>query len=140
MSRQDLKRIARCLVGLRFEDGGRGPDAYDCWGLVREVYQQCGIELPNYPISCQDAAAIAAAVNAERRLDLVRPVWRQVPAAQPLAVVVFCVRIDRFPTHLGVCIDAATALHTMRSSGACLLKLDSTFWAQRIVGYYEWIG
>ena len=24
-------------IGLEYEDGGRGPDKYDCWGLVRSV-------------------------------------------------------------------------------------------------------
>lgn len=30
----------------RYKDGGRGPDFYDCWGLVREArYRHCGMNL-----------------------------------------------------------------------------------------------
>lgn len=43
------------LLGLPFADGGRGPDSYDCWGIVREVYRRYGVTLPDYPISAMDA-------------------------------------------------------------------------------------
>lgn len=36
-------------VGKEFVTGGRGPEAYDCYGLVREVERlEFGIELPEY--------------------------------------------------------------------------------------------
>jgi cell wall-associated NlpC family hydrolase len=38
------------LIGKPFVMGARGPDAYDCWGLVREVMQRMrpGLALPDW--------------------------------------------------------------------------------------------
>jgi cell wall-associated NlpC family hydrolase len=34
------------LVGRPFVRGARGPDAFDCWGLVLEVRRRLGLALP----------------------------------------------------------------------------------------------
>jgi len=37
-------------IGLPYEPGGRGPDKYDCWGLVRHVYRnEFCMDLPDLP-------------------------------------------------------------------------------------------
>lgn len=37
-------------VGLKYERGARGPQSYDCWGLLWKVYQdRFNIDLPEYP-------------------------------------------------------------------------------------------
>lgn len=36
------------FVGLPWQDKGRGPDGYDCWGLFLAVFRAAGIELPSY--------------------------------------------------------------------------------------------
>jgi cell wall-associated NlpC family hydrolase len=37
-------------LGLPFKPGGRGPDFYDCWGVLRLVYtREFGIDLPEFP-------------------------------------------------------------------------------------------
>ena len=37
------------IVGKPYKIGGRGPNAFDCWGLVRYVYKELlNIELPVY--------------------------------------------------------------------------------------------
>ena len=38
------------LIGKPWRLGARGPDAYDCWGLVREVMQRMrpGLPLPDW--------------------------------------------------------------------------------------------
>ncbi len=139
-SARTLQAIARGLVGVPFEDGARGPASFDCWGLVREVYALCGISLPPYPVPCDQAAQIAAAVDQElARRQFVQPCWEQIGAAEPLAVALFRVRLDQTATHVGVCIDAARVLHTTRTTGAAVIKLAHPFWVKRIVGFYRWI-
>jgi len=36
------------LLDKRYEKGARGPDAYDCYGLVMEVFKRAGVALPDY--------------------------------------------------------------------------------------------
>ena len=33
------------ILQAKYELGGRGPDCYDCYGLVREMYRRCGKEI-----------------------------------------------------------------------------------------------
>lgn len=36
----------RYYLSKRYQDGGRGPELYDCWGLVREArHRHCGMSL-----------------------------------------------------------------------------------------------
>lgn len=36
------------LLGKPYAINGRGPDVFDCWGLVAFVYRGLGIELPDF--------------------------------------------------------------------------------------------
>jgi len=61
---------ARKWVGVPYQDRGRGPASYDCWGLVRAIYaEDLGIPLPSfldeYP-SAADTAAVHALVEGQR--------------------------------------------------------------------------
>lgn len=37
-------------IGLPHKEGGRGPEGWDCWGLMRLIYgREFKIDLPSYP-------------------------------------------------------------------------------------------
>jgi cell wall-associated NlpC family hydrolase len=37
-------------IGLKYRDAGRGPDVFDCWGLVVWIYgNEFRLELPSFP-------------------------------------------------------------------------------------------
>lgn len=45
-----MNEWAAKYIGLPHEIAGRGPKGFDCWGLIREVYQrEFNIELPPFP-------------------------------------------------------------------------------------------
>lgn len=56
-------------VGLPWTDRGRGPDGYDCWGLLRAAFRQgTGIELPSHADAygtAADQAEVAAVMAGE---------------------------------------------------------------------------
>lgn len=92
-------------IGKPWENGGRGPVAFDCWGLLWFIYRKnLGIELPSYPNT--DA----------KGLTLVRQLikdeasggdWKRI--AQP---VNYCgVRLS--PSHVGIYLatDGGLILH-----------------------------
>jgi cell wall-associated NlpC family hydrolase len=45
-------------LGTPFEFGGRGPDTYDCYGLIMAVLKERGVVIPDYT-SPSDEAKIA---------------------------------------------------------------------------------
>ena len=44
-----MNHWANNYIGKKYEVGARGPDTFDCWGLVRDVYEKVyGISLPEW--------------------------------------------------------------------------------------------
>ncbi len=125
---------APCLadfVGKDFAWGGRGPDTYDCYGLVKAVQAARGIELPEYA-SVSDKALIHQLVMAERELfvPLERP--------EPWCVVALAIH-PRFVSHVGVVIDDSRRfIHVMAKTRVSIERLDAPEWAKRIRGFYRW--
>ena len=123
-------------IGRPFEDGARGPEAYDCWGLVRAVYaEQLGIELPSYgEISARDLGRIARTIAA--RSD---DGWRIV--GSPFDFDVALMRAagrTRAVVHVGVMIDGTRMLHTEAATGAVVVPLTHVSVAGRITGFRRW--
>lgn len=54
-------------IGLPFEEGGRGPVSFDCWGLTRHILiKECGIEIePFAEIGTFDSPAVEERVRHE---------------------------------------------------------------------------
>jgi cell wall-associated NlpC family hydrolase len=110
------------LIGKPFLDGGRGHDAFDCWGLALEVYRRHGIELPDYRLACLEA----------------RPCWLRLERQEPLALVAIRTRGD-WINHVGVCLGIDDCfLHTTRGIGAAVARLSNPLYAQRIEGFYRY--
>ena len=119
------------LIGLPFVDGGRGPDGYDCWGLVREVYHRMGIDLQDYKMSCYDTAGFAGHVEEER------PKWKRYePKDAPVPSVVAIRLSSPNISHVGVYIGEGKFLHTREKTGVCIERIDSPVWRHRIEGMY----
>lgn len=43
---KDWETILSGLIGKPFVINARGPEAYDCWGIVTHVLKELGIEIP----------------------------------------------------------------------------------------------
>lgn len=120
-------------VGLPFLDGGRGPHAYDCWGLVVRVYQdRLGITLPSYgEISAHDLVRIARAMEAGKDDG-----WQ--PVTSPKALDVALMRSGRggqHVVHVGVMVDQGRLLHVEQAAAAAVVPVAHFSVAGRIIGY-----
>lgn len=51
------------FVGKPYRLGGRGPEFYDCWGLVMAVFEQRGITLPDWRSNSSELSDIVSAVT-----------------------------------------------------------------------------
>lgn len=117
------------LIGVPFEYGGRGPDTFDCYGLVMEIHRRKGIELPDYlsPSVQEEIAAIFST-------QVVR--WEEVPRAPGTVVVL---RVGDLFSHCGYMLDNERMIHAWRATGGVMIqKLD--VWKHRILGFYRYAG
>lgn len=121
-------------IGLPFRDKGRGPDAYDCWGLVRAVLAaQFGIDLPDYAgayTNAHDHASVAAAVDAG-----LTDGWTTVD--DPRAGDLLVIKIADRPWHCGLMVTPDRFLHVPDKGTSCHERLDNVIWTRRIEGIYR---
>jgi len=117
------------LIGKPFLRGGRGPDAYDCAGLVVEVMRRRGINLtiPDTPAAESDQLTAMRAILATQ--------WVDVPRAFAGCVVFFK------PQHVAVMLSPTRFIHVAEDVGqVCIERLEGAIWPRRFVGFYEYGG
>ena len=125
------------LVGCPYENGARGPAAFDCWGLVHFAYRQnLGLALCEYSdVSAHDVMAVA------RRME--RPgcegPWRPVQSdVAPFDVMVATARPGaRRAGHVGLMLDARRVLHVWEATNVCVMPIDHAFLAGRVLGIWR---
>ncbi len=124
------------FVGLPYREGARGPDAYDCYGLVAAVFRALrGVELPDW---YQDAPgpqgasrAIAAALCGE--VSGGRSVKVEAPQNFDIAIVGSSSR----PHHVGVFMDGGV-LHSSKAFGSTWHPLTRFVALYPQTEFYRW--
>lgn len=131
---------AQKYIGLPFAEGGRGPQAFDCWGLVRHVLkQECGLEIePFANIATNDGAAVEAQITAEiGRID-----WQEVTEPQAFDVAVLWVNrpFSRTLSHIGLVERPGRLLHVEKDKRTVCVsfrKLGPAFKLERFYRHKE---
>ncbi|WP_049974164.1 NlpC/P60 family protein [Azospirillum sp. B4] len=152
------------FVGLPYAHAGRGPEGYDCWGLVRHVHATVlGVELPSYLDEAypgeREFGVMSALVAAH--LDEWRPLAARVAHGQPLNIVapvrtgdVALIRHGLHRCHVGIVVVAEerwgrvperwSLLHieagTNRVAGFSNLEPLSLRYGNHVVGVYRFEG
>lgn len=118
------------LIGKPFERGGRGPDAYDCFGLVMELMRRDGAAaIPDYP-------APPDLSDVEKVVKEVIGDWKECEP-RPGCVILF--RIKGYGCHVGYLLDRRRFVHTWEGShGVTIERMND--WKRRVIGYYEYAG
>jgi cell wall-associated NlpC family hydrolase len=116
------------LIGKPFKRGGRGPDSYDCAGLVVEVLRRRNISL-----SIPDTPAIEH-LQALSMARILRARWVDVEQPFPGCVVFFR------PDHVGVMLDRWRFIHADQACGVCIEPLNHPMWKSKFAGFYEYAG
>ena len=119
-------------LGKPWRAGAYGPDAFDCWALLVDIYQkQLGISLPlhsNVDRNPLDMACMASHDIATEWHEVSEPVdWCGVGLSNVPGRV----------THVGVYIGKANmVLHTQKVSGCIIEPLESVLRKFKQVTYY----
>ena len=123
------------LIGRPYLAGGQGPDAFDCWGLVRWVMaQRFGRELPAIPLDAADLRAVLAAFRDHPE----RQRWQLVSV--PVEGDCVLMRQSRHPVHVGVWLDVdeGGVLHAVSGNGVVFQRVrDLLTSGWRIEGFYR---
>jgi cell wall-associated NlpC family hydrolase len=121
-------------IGLSWEYGGQGPEAYDCWNFVRKIQRDhFGVEVPIIVIEDQRQASHEMQANSE--LDN----WQSVDVPQEGDIVMMA--RAKIPAHIGVCVRANNqigVLHCIQKSGVvftAMSMLSSNGWGS--LKYYR---
>lgn len=127
------------FAGLPYADKGRGPAAYDCWGLCWAIFRDVyGLTLPDY-VDAYTTAADHESVSAAVLRGLAE--WMRVE--RPSAGDLLILRIAGRPWHCAVMVDDKRFLHVPppgrsgRQTLSCVERIDSPMWARRIEGFYR---
>ena len=104
--------MIEAYIGKPWQSGAQGPDAFDCYGLVRAVLRECcGVDAPLVAFDASRSADCLRTVEEQRR----RHVWREIAAPQPWAVALMS--HGRRPHHVGIALPDGSLLHSMEGAG-----------------------
>jgi len=106
------------LIGKRYEQNGRGPETFDCYGICMEVCKRIGINLPEFR-SLLNEARLFKKVEKPVMGDLIL--------------------MNTNEHHVGVMVSSNEMIHTSSQFGSVnKIKINHPWVQQRVSGYYRW--
>ena len=115
------------LIGTPFKIGGRGPDVYDCYGLIMEMNLRDGITVP-------DVLSISKPVDIESLMDEKKQLWKRTKII-PKSTLIFSIK--GYGAHVGYVISPTRFIHTWEGTGGVTIERIS-LWKKRILGAYRY--
>lgn len=118
-------------IGLKYEKLGRGPMAFDCWGIVMLVYKnEFGVTLPDFRYP-PDLTGYLAEVRDKKTM------FREIPEHTKKTGDIVLMKIKTAPIHVGVFCEPGHILHGMNAeSGIVFDRIGQ--WQNQIEGFYRW--
>lgn len=120
------------LMAARYQEGGRGPDVYDCFGLFAELCRRRGLSIPDHP-SPSDLRQRQSDIQTEASAQ-----WHALDIPEVGCAVV--IRIGPWMSHIGMVIEGGKFIHANKSTGVTVTSLDDVQWVKRIAGFYRYAG
>jgi len=114
-TRTNVVRTAIDLLGKSYKNGGRGPDAFDCSGLVYYAYKKSGLSLP---VTAEEQGRSGVEVSREATL--------------PGDLVIFKIKRD---FHVGIVLNDREFVHASKSRGVAIDDLSLPYWTKSLKGF-----
>ena len=114
------------LIGKPFIEYGRGPAAYDCFGLFIEIQRRLGRRV----IDC--------IANPDTLDEVIQDDWIETVYPKPGDGILIRSVDPRY--HVATVLDGSkmTMVHVDRNRHVCEERFDDVLWARRILGFYTW--
>lgn len=97
-------------LGCEYKDGARGPDQFDCWGLVRHVRH---FELGYRLLSSYGSLRPKMPREASKAYEAETPSLEQCEAEHGAIV---CVMVGRICSHVAVVLESSTGLRVLETN------------------------
>jgi cell wall-associated NlpC family hydrolase len=111
------------LLGKPWRKDARGPDAYDCAGLLLEIQRRLGRAVPNW-------------TSDQSGLDAAAAQWERISDPRPGDAILFT-SVDP-PWHVSVVCGGGYMIHAREGAGVVRERYNSFPWHARIEGFYRW--
>jgi len=122
------------LLTKRYAPGGRGPDAFDCWGLCEEVARRVGkpmLSWTNWVDKIHRAAAFESLRDEHfRRLEK--------PTAFCLVLFKVATRSQVYTYHVGTVLPCMKRFIHARRAGNVMISRIAGYGGHELAGYYEY--
>ena len=128
------------FVGLPYREGARGPDAYDCYGLVAAVLRAMrGVELPDWYQPASGPAGASRAISAALAGEVAggRSIRINWPDAAPEDYDIAIVGSASRPHHVGV-VASGGVLHSSKAFGSTWHSLPRFLTFYPRTEFYKW--
>lgn len=134
----------RRYIGMPYARGGRGPDSFDCYGLLAWVARaEYGLNVPLH--AGRDAAFAPGDPPAARRAAMAAELaggigagWVRITAAEPGDGVLL--RMGGLACHCGIMVTDRHCLHVAPGIATTLEDLGDLRWRRRVLGHYRFAG
>lgn len=122
-------------VGLPWKDGGRGPDGYDCYGIVVLAYREIlGINLPSFAsdyVTTQDRKAIADVIAGR-----MGP-WKPLVDGEERVLDAVLMTEGGVARHIGLVAAPGFVLHMVPLKDSVVEPYTTGKLRHRIAGFYR---
>jgi len=122
-------------VGLPYQEGARGPGAFDCYGIVAAVFKERGIVLPDFYQAEPGPMWAARAIEASVKGEVLGGRAERIADPEDYAIAV--VRGFSKAHHVGVVV-AGGVLHASRGLGSIWQSMSSFKMLHGEVEFYRW--
>lgn len=125
-------------IGKPYELGARGPDRFDCWGLVMDVYAQLGRALPDWKSENDEPMKIARAMQAGVSDALENN--HAVPVLEPRAFDIALLFRGNFAHHCGIYCFGGILHCSAHASGGTVHESKNKFIqsGRGFLSFYRW--
>jgi hypothetical protein len=124
------------FIGLPYREGARGPDAFDCYGLVAAVFRAArGVELPDFYQDTPGPQSASRAISAALAGEVAG--GRSVPVDEPVDFDIAIVGSTLRPHHVGV-VYKGGVLHASRAFGSAWHPIPRFMGLYPRTEFYRW--
>jgi len=117
--RENVVRASLDLLGKTYRNGGRGPDVFDCSGLVYYAYKSAGVAVP-----------ATAEEQGRSGIEVLRE------SVLPGDLVVFRIKGD---FHVGIMLNGREFVHASKSRGVAIDNLSLPYWIKSLQGFRSYL-